>query len=703
MQLEKGMKWEWGHVPFVRFLIFAVIGVCLSYWISPDLRVYQLLRVGCVVFALLGVGLLAVRGPFYGPVFLVFVMLVCWMRAWDGYPTLKSDHFSQHDLDYLIGYVADEVVQDEQRVRFRLKVTGGGEVGRNMQVLQGNLQVTVNGQHQLSYGDLVVVPAVFNEVPPPRNPGEMNYAAHLAKENCWHQAYYNEEDLRISHADLGQPIIARSLLLRRQMVDKFERFLPQNEDVFSIASTLILGYRVDLSRELLETYSETGTIHVLSVSGMHVVIVFWLLSYLLFWMNWHPILKILRIPLLVLAVWAYAFLTGLSPSVLRAAMMLSFVLWATARNRQSRTYNNIAASAFLLLIYDPKLLLNLGFQLSYLAVIGIVFLNPLIQGLMPRGSRVWRPIQDYSAMSVAAQAGAFPLAMYYFQQFPVYFLLANLLIVLPASGIMYLGFGILLLPEAPITVAALELVGMLLGQLIILMNTMLEWVQTLPAASLNGMALTWWQCLLIYALMLTFTFAWLNRSKVLFFAFAGIAIALCGVESFQHYAKWSRKKLIIHQVRSQLAISYTGDGEAWLYTDLPDREHGSLRYSVWPYLRTFAAVEDVKWFSPAHNKPYSSRLMRHDIIQVGEKRLAIMDGRDGPLTAGWPLAVDVLLIRHNPAQSVEEMHALFNANKLVFDGSNFPSTVNRLVKEAEAVGLEYYIMKDNYAYVWVMD
>ena len=360
IQTEKRMRWEWGQVPFVRFLIFAVLGVCLSYWISPDMRMFQLLRVGCVVFALLGVGMLAVKGSFYGPFFLVFVLLVCWTRAWDGYPTLKSDHFSQHDLDYLIGYVADEVVQDEQRVRFRLKVTGGGEVGRNTQQLQGNLQVTANGIHQLSYGDLVVVPAAFNEVPPPRNPGEMNYAAHLAKENCWHQAYYNEEDLWISSADLGQSIIARSLLLRRQMVDKFERFLPQNEDVLSIASTLILGYRVDLSRELLETYSETGTIHVLSVSGMHVVIVFWLLSYLLFWMDWHPTLKYIQTPLLILAVWVYAFLTGLSPSVLRAAMMLSFVLWATAGNRQSRTYNNIAASAFLLLVYDPKLLLNIG-------------------------------------------------------------------------------------------------------------------------------------------------------------------------------------------------------------------------------------------------------------------------------------------------------------------------------------------------------
>ena len=499
------------------------------------------------------------------------------------------------------------------------------------------------------------------------------------------------------------------------MVEKFARHMPVDGDAFAIASTLILGYRADLSRELLETYSSTGTIHVLSVSGMHVVIVFWLLAAMLFWMDRNKLLKALRFPLLIGAVWAYAFLTGLSPSVMRAALMLSFVLWAAAGGRRGITYNNIAASAFFLLLIEPKLLFHLGFQLSYLAVVGIVFFNPIILSLYHVPFRFLRPITDYSAMSMAAQAGAFPLAMFYFHQFPVYFLLANLLVVLPATAIMYLGFALLLFPETAWSQPVLQTLGFLLGGLIDRMNSGLYWIQGLPAASLQGLEISWWECVLIYMAMLSLVFAYTERAKHFFWTGLTCLFLLSTSAAVKQYRQWMDRTLIIHQLRSQLAISYTGRGQVWLYSNLEDPTHSSLNYSVWPYLRRYAPMEDVRFFTM--EEKYQDDILRigPGRIQVGPYGIGIYDESQGLVgiasdereatstIEGSKMDLDLLLIRNNPERSLKEIIAENPAEKLIIDGSNYPRQLNQLVEEAENLQIEYEVLKDNFAYVWVMD
>src|SRR5690606_21264126 len=207
----------------------------------------------------------------------------------------------------------------------------------------------------------------------------------------------------------------------------------------------------------------------LSVSGMHVVIVFWLLAKLLWWMGGSKGLRAMKFIILLLAVWGYALLTGFSPPVLRASIMVGFVMAATIFGRQNRIYNSIAASAFFLLLYEPKFIADIGFQLSYLAVLGIIFLAPLWQSIFVSNHRLMKPIGSYVWMSMSAQAGAGPLATYYFHQFPIYFLVANLFIALPASGIMYLGFILLILPAGMLA----SWIGTLLEKGILLVNTVL--------------------------------------------------------------------------------------------------------------------------------------------------------------------------------------------------------------------------------------
>ena len=722
-----------GHVPFVWFLLFVMCGILLSTWVTPDPQWFLALRILSGV-CLLGCILCFWRPAYLGFVFFLFLASLSWVQAWKGHPMVNSKHFSrvleaegQSVVDPLqaglvvIGYVEDEPRINERNARFRLEVIGIWIPETDtVKKMKGSIQVTAEKITRLNYGDLVAFPIDrVGPVQPPRNPGEMNYAAHLAKQNCWHQAYLGEGQLQMLGSGYGSGFIAYSLGLRKAMVDKFERFVP-DPDAFAIASTLILGYRADLSAELMETFSATGTIHVLSVSGMHVVIVFWLLAKLLFWMDYRKPLKKLRFPLLLLAIWAYAILTGWSPSVLRAAMMLSFVLWAEAWSRRSRTYNNIAASAFFLLLFDPKLLLDIGFQLSYLAVAGIVFLYPLLHHIFRKVHRFAKPVVDYSLMSVSAQAGAFPLAMFYFQQFPVYFLLANLLIVLPASAIMYLGFALLFLPESTATHSILVLLGKGLSGLIVWMNESLAWIQSLPAASLTGLETSALQCILIYLLMLSLIFAFVHRSKRLFGSFLLITLLLVVLSVVPFYERWTQRKLIVHQARSALAISYTGRGESWVYSDLPGPDHSTFRFSLLPHLRTFVSPEQIKWIVEQEEFEDETTNISKGVLQIGNKRMYIYDhenwlervrdrvperGEGSPAQMEWPepFAVDLLLIRKNPRKPLLEIAQQYPSRMIVMDGSNYPRTIERIKNEADSAGLAYYVLKDNFAYVWLLD
>lgn len=692
-----------GHVPFVRFLLALLLGVGAGIAVPPDLGNYRLLQGLAGLLAVGFVVLFFVRSrrsagffPWLGLVWLAFLFLCGWILLWHTDPKIDQRHFSRHTHDVLVGYITDEPVLRNEHVRFPVTVTGGYR-NDTLNVLTGQLLLTVRldsaKQHGFAYGTMLVVPARFEEVAPPYNPGELDYRRYLANKNIWHQAYVRDAgDVRLLASFQGKRIIAYALAVRQQMVAKFGRYLA-HPDAYSIASTLILGYRADLSQDLLSAFSATGTIHVLSVSGMHVVIVFWLLSKLLWWMDASKSLRFSRWALMLLCIWAYALITGFSPSVLRAAIMISFVITATHFSRQARVYNSIAASAFFLLLYNAKFVLDVGFQLSYLAVLSIVFLLPLLQQAFPVRQRFVRPVWDYSLMSIAAQAGAFPLATFYFNQFPVYFLPANLLIVIPASFIMYLGFALLLVPFDPLC----QWLGIGLERLILFMNEALLYIEHLPFSSMRGVWLDSWEYVVMYALMLAIVFAVLQKSKRLVYATCLCLLMLFSSSFVANTRKSVEKQLVIYNVRGNLAIGLMHRGKVLLYTNLPSIDDRTIQYSVMPHLEYYASADQIAFVPKDSTYQWGSVFIQSGVLQWDNKRLFVYEG--DPVFAST-LPVDVLLLRGNPRRKLVEIVASLPCQLLVLDGSNYDNTIARIRAEAESLGVPVYVLKNNFTYVW---
>ncbi|SET58675.1 ComEC/Rec2 family competence protein [Hymenobacter actinosclerus] len=318
------------------------------------------------------------------------------------------------------------------------------------------------------YGDVWLVRGAPAPSKPPLNPGEFDYRRYLQYHQVYHQQFIHPDQYQ--RIAMAPPSLLRAVAMRAARVVEgiFKRYVHARRE-YALASALVLGLKDDVDQQTKEAYANTGTTHIMAVSGLQVGLLFGAVSWLLGLLPGRrgPLLHLLTALVGLGVIWSYAFLTGLSASVLRATVMFSFVLVARATGRQTSIYNLLAVAAFFLLCYDPYLLCDVGFQLSFLAVLSIVYLQPPIAGwLHPKAyflarQRPWqRPavqklwqwagigldwIWRATALSLAAQVATFPLGLFYFHQFPLSFLLSNLVAVPISSLAVYVGLLLLLL------------------------------------------------------------------------------------------------------------------------------------------------------------------------------------------------------------------------------------------------------------------
>jgi competence protein ComEC len=255
---------------------------------------------------------------------------------------------------------------------------------------------------KLRVGQTIIFTSKIDSLGVPKNPFGFDYSQYLQLNGVQGCIFLNSGEWRISSETI-RGIKLHALNARQRLIGILEDTgLSGNE--LGLASTLVLGYKNSIDSEVKQAYMNAGAMHVLAVSGMHVGIVCAVLELLMTILGGNIGFTIKRI-IVILLLWAYAFITGLSPSVLRATVMFTFVMIARLANRNMSIYNSLAASAFLLLAYDPTLLFKAGFQLSYAAVVGIVFFQPRIVALLrlnPRNKPL-KYIWELTAVSIAAQ------------------------------------------------------------------------------------------------------------------------------------------------------------------------------------------------------------------------------------------------------------------------------------------------------------
>lgn len=282
----------------------------------------------------------------------------------------------------------------------------------------------------------------------------------------------------------------------------------------ALTSAMSIGYRDELDKSVESHFRSAGITHILSVSGLHVAVIYSLLQGLLFFLRFTERQKKLRQLLIILLLWGYAFVTGLSPSVNRSALMFSLISIGKCLERRSQTLNTVIFSAFILLLWNPLYLYDVGFQLSYCAVMGIVVVYPKARDLWEPHNKLLKYVRDLLIISLVAQMATVPLTVYYFGQFPNYFLIGNLIAVPLSSLLIFLSAGCLVLFYVPY-------LGVVISWCLNLCASMFlyfaETMGSLPFAVTDGLELNIAQTVVLYLLMFSF-FCWffLKRRSYVF-------------------------------------------------------------------------------------------------------------------------------------------------------------------------------------------
>ncbi|MCB9295314.1 MAG: ComEC family competence protein [Lewinellaceae bacterium] len=581
---------------------------------------------------------------------------------------------------------AGERLRLETDIRAAADSSGG--LRRASGKLMAYLDITARSR-QLRPGDVLLLKTEMLPVPGPLNPNAFDYRRYLHFRNIHYQAFVDEEDWRWLEHRPSPGSYARQL--RQRCLKVLRRHLPTGNE-YAVAAALILGYKADLPEETRNAYAHTGAMHVLAVSGLHVGIIQMLLSFALGllrlpWRWWPPF----RTLMLLAGIWAFALVTGASPSVLRAATLFSFLSVGQALRRRTNIYNTLAASAFLLLCFDPFLLFNVGFQLSYLAVLGIVYFQPLIYRQWYVKNRVGDYLWKLLAVSLAAQLTTLPLSLYYFHQFPLYFWLSGLAVVPAAALILSSGLALFVCHAVPLAGLA---VGKVLYGITWLANALIFLIQQIPGGLIQG----FWVGLPVVALLyLALLCAVLARETRNFNWVLGGLLCLLGVGALNAAREVQVQRqhtLVVYHIPRATAISLFEGKQASLFHSpgLPDKQ---LEY----------ASQNHYWYrraSLAGRRPLSGSgqgrgwAYRRGALQYGPSRLLAIGGGE-PLPAG--AGADIVLLRNGVNIRLEELRRKVPFRLALIDGSNPPWKARKWKEEARALGVSCHYTGEDGAWV----
>ena len=348
---------------------------------------------------------------------------------------------------------------------------------------------------------------------------DFDYIGYCHLQHIYGQLFLKENDFGVIGQEQEKPIFSKLDSFRKKLVIILKNQIPRKSEN-GFLEALLFGYTEDLDPSLMKSYANTGAVHIIAISGLHLTLICQLLQVGFLGMGRRKSLKWPKFILITGILWAYSLFSGASPSVIRAATMFSLVLFARDMQRQTVLYNTLASSAFLLLCFDPGWLWDTGFQLSYAAVLGLGLFATRLQGLIQVRNKILEAVWKATAISIAAQVFTTPLSIYYFHQFPVYFLFANLLAVPLSSGILV--GGILLCIFYSIRPMA-DFLGWGLGIGVEVLNRTIHYFSKLPGAVISQLTLNLPQLFSIYfSLFCFYQFLKMKQKSWLLAGLAGV-------------------------------------------------------------------------------------------------------------------------------------------------------------------------------------
>lgn len=532
-------------------------------------------------------------------------------------------------------------------------------------------------------GDRIWFGGELKLIAPPANPGMFDFQGYMRNKGIAYSTYIAAGHWQKAAGTNRKFLVRRYATIMNSHIQERLFTMLQHPGDRAVVAGILLGARAQIGDDVREQFTRSGIMHILSVSGMHVGILYAILLLLFRWVPAHNRrLQLYRDVIILVVIWTFAFVTGLAPAVQRASFMFSLLTLGKLLNRKAPSINLVAGSALVLLVFNPGLVFHIGFQLSYSAVAGIVLCFNPIYRLWQAPNKFMDLAWQTCALSFSAQLATSPLTWYYFGQVPLYFLPGNLLAMPLAPAIM--GLGLALTVVSPVTWLAQPIAWGLQGAIWCLLHGT-RLISELPGAGIRAGYMHAEGVWLLYLIMAGLLAAFLLRRKWGWWMALGSLAVLSVTTQYNSWQSRFSGEVIVWEIKGHTAITSRTGGQVALWADSTFLHNtNTLSYHLDGYLRQHRAK-----LSYTENIDSSGR----QFIHTREKTLGIYIGKGQDIAIpvmAEPVYADAVVIRKNAYLDARLIERNFSTETIVPDASNYTSKIplyRRLLPGKEVVQL----------------
>ncbi|MEP7107986.1 MAG: ComEC/Rec2 family competence protein [Ferruginibacter sp.] len=694
----------WKKAPFIRLLVPLITGIIIQWYLQCA---FPLVLISSLCFAIahllfflfplaMRFRLQSMQGLLLNGLLVGLGLLVTWQKDMRNSENWYGRVY--HDSDLIVLRVDEPMVEKAKSFKVNGFVEG---------IIHNNTFINCKGKillyfskepagdstgsiaAQLQYGDKILVSKNPQRIKNSGNPGAFNYERYAAFQQVFHHLFLKEKDwVKLEGKNLNR-FNQFIFTARDNVLSALQKNISNSKDELGIAQALLIGYTNDLDKDLVQAYSNTGVVHIIAISGMHLGLIYLLLAGLF---EKIPILnrsRLLKAMLILGCLWLFSLLTGASASVLRSAVMFSFITVGTIFKKKSSIYNSLAASAFLMLCYNPYFLWDVGFQLSYLAVVSIIVFQKPVYNCWYIKNNLADKIWKLTSISLAAQILTFPVCIYYFHQFPNFFLLTNIIAVPLSSIILYAEIGLMTFSWVP---AIGSFIGKAITWLVWLMNKIVLRVSEFPFSVWEGIPSTLLSTLLLYAMVIGFS-VWLIKKNLS--GLWGALICLSGFVMVHAYNSWqinNQQKLIVYNVPQHRAIDFISGNDFYFIGDSILLQDGLLHNLNLKPARIALQLRN-------NRDSLKSLFQNKSFFQFCDKRILLIDRSLDFEIPPQKAAIDIIIISKNPSLQIARLASVFHCRQYIFDASNSLWKIDKWQKDCEELHLRSYSVLEKGAFV----
>jgi competence protein ComEC len=514
-------------------------------------------------------------------------------------------------------------------------------------------------------GDSLVARVRFSEFKPPQNPEEFDYRRYMNRRYVFTSGFVRRRQYEVVHTSAKSIRYLPAQMRRRTQQLFADKNISGNE--YAVLNALTLGDKRDIDVELKQSYTATGAMHILAVSGLHVGIISGILFFVLAFLEKRRGGRILKSLLCIAFLWFYAAIVGFSPSVTRATVMCSFVLAGQMMRHNISIYNSLAASAFFICLFYPFSLFEAGFQLSYCAVLSIVYFQPILYRLLYFRYKYVDYFWQLVTVSFAAQIGTLPITLADFHQFPNYFLLTNMFVI-PLTGlIVYFSATLVSLSWLPVIS---DIAAWCLNKLVWLLNSGIRAIEKMPFSVTSDIYISHAQVFLLIAIALLFVLYIEVKNRKCLWLSACLAVAFFAFGTQHSVGQQQQQYIAVYNVKNASYIHFVNGVNSVAFRDSGSINH-TFDFNLKPFFITAGISEKSITNIPLHAHLNDTAMQHlhvyHHFIISGNKLIKILDGNLPPVQQTVP--VDYLIVTAAAAQRPEQALTRYQPDKVILDAS----------------------------------